>query len=261
VLSTSGGAPTAGELPQAFARLAAVYGGLYMLRRGMDRVVYDEAGVAVGVEAEGVTAKAKVVIGDPTYFPDLVRTTLLVRPWSNHMSPTCHTASSMKGWIWARACVSFPRRVFLSRMAGHPDVDSNNTELILTQPVTPKPTSSAKHLVLPPRSACGLGQGRAGVRAASVRTQGSGAGKGEDRALSPVCYHRPFPLPVRPSHCAGWECVCERRCGRRARLCAPSPSWTTRCPERTTPTRARLSSRSGRWVKPSVHALSTLRLR
>ena len=46
---------------------------MYMLRRGMDRVVYDEAGVAVGVEAEGVTAKAKVVIGDPTYFPDLVR--------------------------------------------------------------------------------------------------------------------------------------------------------------------------------------------
>jgi Rab GDP dissociation inhibitor len=54
--------------------LAAVYGGLYMLRRGMDRVVYDDAGVAVGVEAEGVVAKAKVVIGDPTYFPELVRT-------------------------------------------------------------------------------------------------------------------------------------------------------------------------------------------
>jgi len=63
-----------GELPQAFARLAAVYGGLYMLRRPVDRVVFED-GVAVGVEAEGVVAKAKYVIGDPSYFPDNVRKT------------------------------------------------------------------------------------------------------------------------------------------------------------------------------------------
>jgi hypothetical protein len=37
-------------------------------------VVY-EGGVAVGVSAEGVTARAKMVIGDPSYFPDKVQKT------------------------------------------------------------------------------------------------------------------------------------------------------------------------------------------
>jgi len=60
-----------GELPQSFARLAAVYGGLYMLNRDIDELVYED-GVCVGVKAEGTVAKAKVVIGDPSYFPDKV---------------------------------------------------------------------------------------------------------------------------------------------------------------------------------------------
>lgn len=67
-----------GELPQVFARLAAVHGGTYMLNRGIDEVVYDEAGVAVGVKAEGLVAKAKLVIGDPSYFPTKVKTTAKV---------------------------------------------------------------------------------------------------------------------------------------------------------------------------------------
>jgi Rab GDP dissociation inhibitor len=60
-----------GELPQAFARLAAVYGGLYMLDRDIDELVYED-GVCVGVKAEDTIAKAKVVIGDPSYFPEQV---------------------------------------------------------------------------------------------------------------------------------------------------------------------------------------------
>jgi len=62
-----------GELPQSFARLAAVYGGTYMLNRDIDEVVYDNAGKAVGVSAQGVQAKAGVVIGDPSYFPGKTR--------------------------------------------------------------------------------------------------------------------------------------------------------------------------------------------
>mmetsp|Transcript_9564 Transcript_9564/g.16904 ORF Transcript_9564/g.16904 Transcript_9564/m.16904 type:complete len:445 (+) Transcript_9564:56-1390(+) len=62
-----------GELPQAFARLSAVYGGTYMLNKPDAEVVYDEAGVACGVSSEGVTAKAKFVVGDPSYFPSKVR--------------------------------------------------------------------------------------------------------------------------------------------------------------------------------------------
>eukprot|EP00240_Pyramimonas_obovata_P001930 CAMPEP_0118921370 /NCGR_PEP_ID=MMETSP1169-20130426/683_1 /TAXON_ID=36882 /ORGANISM="Pyramimonas obovata, Strain CCMP722" /LENGTH=459 /DNA_ID=CAMNT_0006862083 /DNA_START=76 /DNA_END=1455 /DNA_ORIENTATION=+ len=85
-----------GELPQAFARLAAVYGGLYMLRRPIDRVVY-ENGVAVGVEAEGVVCKAKCVIGDPSYFQDKVRKTgKVVRALAilDHFLPNTNDADS-----------------------------------------------------------------------------------------------------------------------------------------------------------------------
>lgn len=54
---------------QAFARLSAVYGGTYMLHKSDAKVVFDEAGRAVGVSSEGETAKCKFVVGDPSYFP------------------------------------------------------------------------------------------------------------------------------------------------------------------------------------------------
>mmetsp|Transcript_37187 Transcript_37187/g.82724 ORF Transcript_37187/g.82724 Transcript_37187/m.82724 type:complete len:452 (-) Transcript_37187:407-1762(-) len=62
-----------GELPQAFARLSAVYGGVYMLSKPDVKVNYDASGVAVGVSSEGETATAKFVVGDPSYFPEKVR--------------------------------------------------------------------------------------------------------------------------------------------------------------------------------------------
>lgn len=40
-------------LPQAFARLSAVYGGTYMLSKPDAQVVFDDNGVAVGVSSEG----------------------------------------------------------------------------------------------------------------------------------------------------------------------------------------------------------------
>jgi len=61
------------DIPQAFARLCAVHGGTYMLGKAVDRIVFDEKGVFVGVESEGQIAKAKFVVGDPTYFPDKTR--------------------------------------------------------------------------------------------------------------------------------------------------------------------------------------------
>ncbi|EFC49428.1 rab gdp dissociation inhibitor alpha [Naegleria gruberi] len=64
-----------GELPQVFARLCAVYGGTYMLDKPVDKVLYDESGRVIGVESEGQVAKAKMVVGDPSYFQDKVRKT------------------------------------------------------------------------------------------------------------------------------------------------------------------------------------------
>jgi len=61
-----------GELPQGFARLSAIYGGTYMLNKQIDEIVY-ENGKVVGVRSENETAKAKQVIGDPSYFPTKVR--------------------------------------------------------------------------------------------------------------------------------------------------------------------------------------------
>jgi len=61
-----------GELPQAFARLAAIYGGTYMLDRPIDDIIY-ENGRVVGVKSQGEVAKCKFVVGDPSYFPNKVK--------------------------------------------------------------------------------------------------------------------------------------------------------------------------------------------
>jgi len=61
-----------GELPQAFARLSAIYGGTYMLSKPFEGVV-KEGGKVTGVKSEGEVARCKFVIGDPSYFPDKVK--------------------------------------------------------------------------------------------------------------------------------------------------------------------------------------------
>lgn len=62
-----------GELPQGFARLSAVHGGTYMLNKPIEKIEYDADGKFVGVTSDGVTAKAKLCIGDPSYFPEKVK--------------------------------------------------------------------------------------------------------------------------------------------------------------------------------------------
>lgn len=57
-----------GELPQAFARLSAIYGGTYMLDKKIESVNLGEDGKFTGVTSGGETVRAKKVIGDPSYF-------------------------------------------------------------------------------------------------------------------------------------------------------------------------------------------------
>lgn len=87
-----------GELPQAFARLSAVHGGTYMLSKADAEVVYDQAsGRAVGVRSEGQVARARVVIGDPSYFPAKTRVaSRVVRAFCvlSHPAPATHDAAS-----------------------------------------------------------------------------------------------------------------------------------------------------------------------
>ncbi|KAG8500400.1 hypothetical protein CXB51_004390 [Gossypium anomalum] len=62
-----------GELPQAFARLSAVYGGTYMLNKPECKIEYGDGGKVIGVTSEGETAKCKKVVCDPSYLPDKVK--------------------------------------------------------------------------------------------------------------------------------------------------------------------------------------------
>lgn len=87
-----------GELPQAFARLSAVYGGTYMLNQPNVEVLY-ENGVAVGIKNGGEVARAKLVVGDPSYFPDKVRCVgKVVRAIAimNHPIPNTDNAHSVQ---------------------------------------------------------------------------------------------------------------------------------------------------------------------
>lgn len=65
-----------GGLPEGFSRLCAIHGGTFMLNRDIDEIVYDDDNKACGVKSGNEMAKAKMVIGDPSYFPrDKIRPT------------------------------------------------------------------------------------------------------------------------------------------------------------------------------------------
>uniref|UniRef100_A0A6B2L485 Rab GDP dissociation inhibitor n=1 Tax=Arcella intermedia TaxID=1963864 RepID=A0A6B2L485_9EUKA len=61
-----------GDLPQAFARLSAVYGGTYMLNKPVLGFTYDETGRVNGVKCDDGVARCKTVVGDPSYFQEKV---------------------------------------------------------------------------------------------------------------------------------------------------------------------------------------------
>jgi Rab GDP dissociation inhibitor len=55
-----------------FFSLSAIYGGVYMLDKPVDEIVY-ENGVVVGVRSGNETARCKAVICDPSYATDKVK--------------------------------------------------------------------------------------------------------------------------------------------------------------------------------------------
>eukprot|EP01132_Coremiostelium_polycephalum_P007691 gene7691-9461_t len=82
-----------GELPQAFARLSAIYGGTYMLNKPIDQIVFEDGKVKVTSEKETVTAD--FIVADPSYFPDKVKKTgRIVRSICILGSPIANTANS-----------------------------------------------------------------------------------------------------------------------------------------------------------------------
>lgn len=61
-----------GELPQAFARLSAIYGGTYMLDKPVDEILKDESGKAIGIRCGEEKAYCSQIYCDPSYVPDKV---------------------------------------------------------------------------------------------------------------------------------------------------------------------------------------------
>lgn len=101
-----------GELPQAFARLAAVHGGTYMLHTPVNEILYNESGVAVGIRSGDKVAKCRFVAGDPSYFPGkAVHTGRVVRKYCILNCPPPNTRESTSCQIIIPAAqVSPPRK-------------------------------------------------------------------------------------------------------------------------------------------------------
>ncbi len=57
-----------GGLPEGFSRLCAINGGTFMLNRAVDEILVNSDGVAWGIRCGDEVAKAKMLIGDPSYF-------------------------------------------------------------------------------------------------------------------------------------------------------------------------------------------------
>ena len=59
-----------GGLPEGFSRLCAIKGGVFMLNRNPDELLFDDDGRIKGVVSDGEAASCEFVVGDPSYFPD-----------------------------------------------------------------------------------------------------------------------------------------------------------------------------------------------
>ncbi len=57
-----------GGLPEAFSRLCAIHGGTYMLNTNVDEILMED-GKVTGIRSGEQTAKAPIVICDPSYAP------------------------------------------------------------------------------------------------------------------------------------------------------------------------------------------------
>jgi Rab GDP dissociation inhibitor len=57
-----------GGLPEGFSRLAAVFGGVYMLNKPIEEILYNDDGTIKGVKSQGEVATCDRLIADPSYF-------------------------------------------------------------------------------------------------------------------------------------------------------------------------------------------------
>ena len=63
-----------GGLPESFSRLCAIHGGTYMLNTPVDEVLFNADGQVTGVRSGEQTARAPLIICDPSYVKGLNKT-------------------------------------------------------------------------------------------------------------------------------------------------------------------------------------------
>lgn len=89
-----------GGLPEGFSRICAIHGGTFMLNQDVDKILFDDDGKAYGVQAGNSQARAKLIVGDPSYFSsDKIRPTgQVVRCICllNHPIPNTNNAESVQ---------------------------------------------------------------------------------------------------------------------------------------------------------------------
>jgi len=99
-----------GGLPEGFSRLAAVHGGVYMLRKPIDEILYDDDGKVTGVMSGGEKAYCKQLIADPSYFEDTekVKQTGFIARWIGVLSAMPPIRNSVEKETWDSGQVIFP---------------------------------------------------------------------------------------------------------------------------------------------------------
>ncbi|OHS92786.1 GDP dissociation inhibitor family protein [Tritrichomonas foetus] len=84
-----------GDLPQAFARLCAVWGGTYMLNTPVNEIIM-ENGKAAGIVSGEHKAYAPIIIGDPSYFANIQGKTKVVGKIVRAICLVNHPITSIK---------------------------------------------------------------------------------------------------------------------------------------------------------------------
>lgn len=89
-----------GGIPESFSRLCAIHGGTYMLNTNVDEILM-EGGKVTGIRSGEETAKAPLVICDPSYVANMNKTksigkTIRAIVLLDHPLPNTHNASSVQ---------------------------------------------------------------------------------------------------------------------------------------------------------------------
>lgn len=90
-----------GGLPESFSRLCAIHGGTYMLNTKVDEILTDSNGKACGIRSGEETAKAPLVICDPSYTTSMGKTRVMGKVIRcicimDHPIPSTNNASSVQ---------------------------------------------------------------------------------------------------------------------------------------------------------------------